>query len=150
MPEDSLDDEERGRLLQGLTASDLSQSAAALDALRANAACRGGERPIACADLGTIYAGRLEHLRRFGDAYPIQLADSVEEFVRNLEGANSSHALCYRVQPPFEFGFIVFISAENGKVLGCLKTASKTAVSAERWREIWAGGGPEDLGEEPL
>ncbi len=142
-----LDAEERARLLEGLSGSDLSQSAAALHALRAGCGCRGGERPIACVDLRMIYAARLEHLRRYDAAHPRQLADSVEEFIGSLEEAESSQALCYGLQPPFEFEFIVFVLAENGKVLGCLKTLPKTAVSPERWREIWGDEGPEDLGK---
>ena len=102
---------------------------------------------MSCADLRTIYAARLEHLRRKDAAHPAQLANSVEEFVANLEKTVSSQALCYRLQPPFEFEFDVFVLAENGKVLGCLKTLPRTTVSPERWREIWGNGGPEDLGK---
>ncbi len=91
----------------------------------------------------------MEHLRHYNGPHPRQLAVSVEEFVGNLEESECSQANFYRVQPPSEFEFVIFVSAENEKVLGCLKMLPKAAVSPKRWREIWGDGGPESFGEVP-
>ena len=149
MSEGLIDAEERARLREGISASKLSQSSAALDALRADCACRGSERTVACEHLRSIYTDRLEHLRRYDTVHPKQLANSVEEFLRNLERAGRAQAVCYEIETPVEFKIIVFVSAEKRDVLGCLKTVSKIAVSPERWREIWGDGGHENSGEDP-
>ena len=137
-------------MAQGLSASDLSQSAAALDALRTGAVCRNGRGSLACKHLQTIYAARLEHLGRFDAPHPMQLAASLEEFLGNLERAETSDALCFEVGTPLEHDFIVFVSADSGAVLGCLKTVSKTAVSPLRWRELWGGDGSEPWTQDPI
>lgn len=87
--------------------------------------------------LARIYAIRLARLRLLKlSVHAAQLADSIEEFVRNLRNEAEVSGRWVHVTGPDEHDYSIFCS-ESGEVLGCLRTVSKLQVPPERWAELW-------------
>jgi len=82
-----------------------------------------------------IYAMRLDHLRKEPGAHAAQLAESVAEFVKGLEGAADVQFLT--ISSAAEHDFIVFFADSGTRAIGCLRTVSQLNVSPDRWTELW-------------
>jgi hypothetical protein len=111
----------------------LLQASAAANALRAGWKIEVHHSSMPYEQLADIYSLRAERLRRMSSAHATQLAESMDEFIANLN--RFRHPSHYFFTEEHEFD--VFCS-ESNEPLGCLRTVSKLRVSAERWNEIWS------------
>jgi len=115
----------------------LLQASAAANALRAGWKIEVHHSSMPYEQLADIYSLRAERLRRTSSAHATQLAESMDEFIANLNQFRHSSHYFFTISGPEEHEFYVFCS-ESNEPLGCLRTVSELRVSAERWNEIWS------------
>lgn len=127
----------REELALALERTNLLRSADAARGVRAGWEMVWGQSIGSRNELASIYAIRLNYLRSLEtSAHATQLADSVEEFVRNLRNELAASGRWVQVTGPDEVEYSIFCS-ESGEVLGCMRTMSLLRVSPERWAELW-------------
>lgn len=119
-----------------LQASDLSQAPAALRALRAGAPLDISPNATDGQGLRATYARRIDVLDSKKSAHACQLVVSIKEFCKRMQGAHSVTFLT--LKPPAEHEFLIFWCPADDSLVGCQKTVSQLAVSAQRWLELWA------------
>jgi hypothetical protein len=130
----------RNELIQALEASPLVQAASAALALHEGWKVEAWPPTSELNEgLAATYSVRLEHLRSKTSAHAHQLAVSTEEFVINLRKHAEAYGIWFSVTVEAEYEFAICCEAVSGEPLGCLRTVSQLKVSAERWRELWAG-----------
>jgi hypothetical protein len=116
-----------------------SEFSAAKDAIVALENCSPtlNEGFVSCSELLDIYKVRLNHLSNMSSLHAQQLAGSTKEFVTCLATIGEERAQIITINPDEEVSFLIFLLS-SGKLLGCLKTISKLAVTEERWEQLWA------------
>ena len=87
--------------------------------------------------IASIYETRAEHLESFQTPHANQLLVSTRELLANLEEVEGVRISLFEVSTKLEHGYVMFVSIDTGRILGCLKVVSKLDVEPERWEEIW-------------
>ena len=118
-----------------LQASDLAQAPAALQALRAGALLEISPNASDGQMLRNTYGQRIDHLAAKKSAHAQQLLTSTKEFCKRMQGPHSVTFLT--LKPPAEHEFLIFWCPADDSLVGCQRTISRTAVSAQRWHELW-------------
>lgn len=119
-----------------LQASDLLQAPAALQALRAGAPLEISANATDGQELRNTYGRRADRLAGNQSPHALQLVASMEEFCKRMQGP---HRVTFLIlKPPVEHEFLIFWCPADNSLVGCQKTIAQTAVSAQRWAELWA------------
>ena len=119
-----------------LQTSDLLQAPAALEALRAGATLENSANATDGQELRNTYARRADRLASKKSAHALQLVASMEEFCKRMQGP---HPVTFLIlKPPAEHEFLIFWCPADDSLVGCQKTIAQTAVSKQRWEELWA------------
>ena len=127
-------------LIELLDDSAQSQSDAAAEALRTGARFQIDRVMSGPFDSTlSVYEIRWRHLQKFNSPHAFQLANSVQEFLATLKKVLPQQMICLMIQPgpDVEHHFSLWIDANSRRLMGCLKTISRTEMSDERWQEIW-------------
>ena len=131
---------DRAALIELLDDSAHSQSDAAAKALRTGASFQiDSVMPGPFDSTLCVYEIRWRHLQKFGSPHAFQLANSVQEFLATLKEVSPQQMICLMIQPgpDVEHHFCLWIDANRRRLVGCLKTISRTEMSDKRWQEIW-------------
>lgn len=121
-----------------LEACNLEQAFAAIAELSSGALIEEWPHVIPCKALIRVYERRREHLRQFQTHHSRALERSVEEFIRNLHRFETEQGHWVLVRGNSEFHYNIFV-ATTGRLLCCLRLASKLELSGARWNELWHG-----------
>ena len=96
-----------------------------------------GDRLGSCAEVIQIYRQRADHLAKFETDHARTLRRDVLVFVGNLEASRQDQFRLWAFSMPDGVTFHFVEQHPSGRLLGCLRTVSKLAVSNADWQELW-------------